>query len=337
MLIQTKPLTNPNPPSFHTIKTRAMHTNVEIQVWTTSEERPALESFAAAWLKSVENRFSRFLPESELNHLNRLAGEHCLVSDAMLEVLQLADRYQRMTGGIFNPLMLEELQAEGYNATFDEVQARAGHRLDPSPRNMDRESAISIAPIMKSVRIPAERRLDLGGIVKSWAVRRLAEHFRRAKGVPQGLVNAGGDLYVWSSKEAASEPWAVGIEDPWQPERDIGMLRMAEGAAATSSALGRVWSTDQGERHHLIDPRTGHSSRSGIVQCTVMGPDVTECEVWAKTLCVLGAEEGIDLMQRHTYGYEAVLFTEDRKLIYCGAKKSLNGKWTLPPADFFYN
>jgi thiamine biosynthesis lipoprotein len=192
---------------------------------------------------------------------------------------------------------------------------------------------MDIDPGMKAVLLAPQVQLDLGGIVKGWAVRRLAEWMKREGKIARGLVNAGGDLMAWGRHDGQPQPWGIAIENPWRPDEDIGLLQLACGAAATSSRLGRAWQTDQGRMHHLIDPRTMRPSRSDTVQCTVTGPDPIVCDVWAKTICILGSEEGAALLKRQAPAYEAAIFTEDERVLFCGSRESLGTTWIDLPAE----
>ncbi|MBM7566643.1 FAD:protein FMN transferase [Paenibacillus sacheonensis] len=328
-----------------TFRFRAMNTSIACTLAYESEEQAdRLRRDAVSWFRYAEEKFSRFLPTSELVYLNRRAGADCLVSSAMLEVLQLAETYRRRTDGAFNPFILDALERCGYEDSFERL-ALADFMTACSPRELPALSAdelgmhaIAINPRMKSVKLPAGTSIDLGGIVKSWAVRRLADWLRRKQRVTSGLVNAGGDLAAWSDGPGGDDssegrPWRIGIEHP-RPEAEsshIGMLSLVEGAAATSSTLGRRWQTAAGPMHHLIDPVTLLPAESDIVQCTVSGGDPVACEVWAKTLCILGSASGIALLARKQPPIEALLFGRDREILFYGAAASIGSKWRDVP------
>jgi thiamine biosynthesis lipoprotein len=112
--------------------------------------------------------------------------------------------------------------------------------------------------------------VDLGGIAKGWMADRLATRLG-----PNALANLGGDL-----RAAGSGPngdgWPVGFAGVTVMLRDQG--------AATSSVRQRRW----GDLHHLIDPRTGLSSQSGLEEVSVVAGTGSDAEVVAKTALLLG-------------------------------------------------
>ena len=131
--------------------------------------------------------------------------------------------------------------------------------------------------------------LDLGGIAKGWAVDRAAEMLG-AWGA--AMVDAGGDIRV--NEAAGGEPWPIGIQHPFDPTRDLGVVALAGGAIVTSTVGRRQWRLDQQPMHHLIDPRTGRPSQSDLHTVTVLAPTAASAEVSAKVALILGSDRGRD-------------------------------------------
>ncbi|QHW32428.1 FAD:protein FMN transferase [Paenibacillus rhizovicinus] len=372
---------------------RAMNTAVSCTLSCEHKEQAEQwKQTVMSWFRYIENRFSRFRPGSELVQLNKTTGTDCLVSSAMLEVLQLTELYRKQTEGTFSPFILDALQRCGYDRSFEQLTAASGAAaaLSPAAHFASADSAIDIdAPAiqinsyMQSVKLPSGAAIDLGGIVKGWAVRRLADWLRRKHGVARGILNAGGDLAVWgggplgsnespvssgteeitdigtrataetsacnapaayaaspipaartkpdNSMNDSSPLWRIAIEHPWQDEGTIGLLLLGDGASATSSTLGRRWEQGGEMMHHLIDPVTLRPAASDLVQCTTSGSDPVACEIWAKTLCILGSEAGLGLLARAKPPVEALLFSRGRDIIYYGDQASLGAKWVGVP------
>jgi FAD:protein FMN transferase len=137
------------------------------------------------------------------------------------------------------------------------------------------------------VALPAEVGLDLGGIAKGWTVDRAAEMLG-AWGA--AMVDAGGDIRV--SAAAGGEPWPIGIQNPFDPARGLGVVTLEGGAVVTSTVGRRRWQRDQHTMHHLIDPRTGKPSQSDLHTVTVFAPTAASAEVAAKVALILGSDRG---------------------------------------------
>ncbi len=315
----------------------AMNTRIELACMTEESAAPEIERISIDRFRAAEDRFSRFKASSELCQLNRVAGARCLVSDPMLEVLLLAEYYRNATKGTFNPLILNALERAGYHETFDHVKQRTAYSFPMDGINVINRAEPFIDPIMKSIKLVPQSRLDLGGIVKSWTVKGLAAELRRRHRVSRGFINAGGDLAAWGSASENDDPWVIGIEDPWDAKAELGVIALRTGAVATSSKLGRQWPTSRGTMHHLIDPSSMMPSDSEVVQCTVVGPDIVECEIWAKTLCIRGVKDGLALMSRNASRCEALLFTSDRRIHHYGREDSIGHLWHNVPIDESYD
>ena len=222
-----------------------------------------------------EQRFSRFLPDSELCRVN--TRQTTRVSAAFAQVTRLALAAATRTGGLFDPTTLVALEAAGYDRDIEVV------RLDPrvtplaDPRSCGRWDEVSLRG--RTIDLPEGVALDFGGIAKGWTADRAAEEAARL--LPWALVDAGGDLRL--TGDAPREGLPIDIEDPFGG--DMPSLQLHHGALATSSTRKRRWGDG---RHHLIDPRTGRPSATDFVQVTAWAPTCVEAEVSAKWVLLGG-------------------------------------------------
>lgn len=240
----------------------------------------------APWFEEVEATLSRFRPESALQRLNATPERWVLAPDLLYKAVSLAVRAAAMTRGAFDPTILDGLEAAGYRRSF-ECGPAAPTRALPAGRWQE----IRLAPERSAIWLPAGLRLDLGGIGKGLAVD-LAMKLDPA--APRLLINAGGDLCVRTAP--GDPPCLVDVEDPAEPSRLLATLAIRRGAVATSSIRGRTWGPGF---HHIIDPRTGRPSNSGVVAATVIASRTWRAEVLAKAAIILGREEGLSLLKEH--------------------------------------
>ena len=274
---------------------RAMNTDVLL---ATDSKNPVDEfDRARSFIKSGELRFSRFLPESELNWLNAHSGERVQVSDDMFNLLELALRYHIETEGLFDPSILPDLERMGYDRSMDEIQA--GGDITPlSGKRKESGSEFSERDLDNmdlKIRLPIGIRIDLGGIAKGWIVEQAAREMRIDS--QARAVNAGGDMF-FSGKPEGNDGWEVGVEDPRNPRENLTVLRVDECAVATSSIGKRKWQQERMQRHHLIDPRSGEPAESPWVSVTVLAPAATQAEVYAKTILIGGQEAALKLIKQ---------------------------------------
>lgn len=265
------------PPRMRRHDMRAMGTTVSIY----GPDAPGFEEverIAAETFGAEEERYSRFRPTSELSRVNAEAGSWTPVSRPFAAILDFVLDRARESLGLFDPTVLGAMEAAGYDRDLDVVTAAPARVPRPStPCGRWRE----IERRRGAVWLPPGIGLDLGGVAKGWTADLAAERALGA-GLPWLLVSAGGDLRIVGDAPELEIP----IEDPDEAGLAIGALRLRSGALATSSTRRRTWGPGL---HHVIDPRTGTPSATGVAQATVWAPTCAEAEI-ASTVALL---EGI--------------------------------------------
>jgi thiamine biosynthesis lipoprotein len=280
---------------------RAMGTRVTLIA--AADADPGAFADAARIVERVfhreELRFSRFREESELSRVNARSGRWTAVSRGFADLLRYSLEAARWSGGLFDPTVLSALVAAGYDRDFDEVIAGAREALHPTePCGRWREVEVDA----DRVRLPEGAGLDFGGVAKGWTVDLAADAVVSATGLPWAVVNAGGDLRVTGSTPAAGV--VVAIEDPTSFEDELWSLALVSGAIATSSVTSRAWGPGL---HHVIDPRTGASAATGVLQATVWSETCAEAEIRAKWALL----EGPSVLEHVT----ALLVTDDGRIL----------------------
>ena len=271
---------------------RAMNTDVGVWLWSTAPERAAIVDRSLDWAEAffarVEDEMSRFRSTSALNRLNGAAGRGPrAVSPLFWTVLMSALEAADDSGGIYDPTLLRTLERIGYDRTFEEIE-RCGTMntiADVPPFGSWRR--VGLDGGARSVSLPADLALDFGGIAKGWTVDRVALALATLGPV---LVDAGGDLRVIGAVDG--EAWPIAVQDPFEPERDRAVVRLAEGGLATSSIGGRRWQRGGRTLHHVIDPRTGTAAESDLHSVTVRAPSAVIADIAAKVVLVLGSASG---------------------------------------------
>lgn len=262
-----------------------------------------------------EQTLSRFLPGSELSRLNAAAGDEVLVGDLLFDVASAALAAAEATGGVFDPTLLHQLVAQGYDRSFERVPAtraagdpgalranatRPAATPPAAARPAGRWNHVRLQPRLRSITLPAGVGLDLGGIAKGMAVDAAVGRLRAA-GIQAMVVEAGGDLAVHGTPAGGS--WPIAVETGTRTT-DVELDR---GALATSSIGKRRWTVDGEVRHHLIDPRAGRPAATDLLSVTVAAGTCREAEVAAKCALILGEAQGGAFLQR--LGLSGILVT----------------------------
>ena len=273
---------------------RAMNTDILL----AAEGERADEGMGAArsFIDECEQRFSRFLPASEIMALNGSAGDWQQVSDDLMEIFQLARKFYIETGGLFDPTILPDLKQAGYDRSMDEIRAHGAVSPSPASKRTSQPAFNEIAfdPTDNLIRLPLGVEIDLNGIAKGWIVERAAQLLHTY--VEICAVSAGGDM-VFIGRPSDGVDWDVYLEDPRDSEQMISQLHVGPGGVATSSVMKRTWRLGGKVQHHLIDPRTGEPAKANWLSVTVIAPDIITADVYAKAILIGGEAELPNLLK----------------------------------------
>ena len=254
---------------------------------------PAGLRIAEARLRELEAKWSRFVPTSELSRLNAVAGRPAVVSRETFDAIALAVQAWHMTAGRFDPTVLSNLVAAGYDRSLD---AGPGP-LRPSPGPAPGCADIGLAASSSVVTLPIGVGLDLGGIGKGFAADIVASELL-AGGAAGACINVGGDLRV-GGEPPTDDGWVVAVEHPSRPDVRLASVVLVDGAAATTTSAKRRWQADGQAMHHLIDPALGRPAAGALVSVTIAAPEAWRAEVLAKVVFLDGVAGTEQLLRRN--------------------------------------
>jgi len=269
-----------------TVEFRSMASDVRFWVVAPREGATAQARTARDVVEAVARTCTRFDPESDLMRANAAGKRRTVVARECFDALCAAYDAYVATDGLFDPRVLRTLTAYGYDMSLPFAdrsidlptaeaapRRRTRRRWKPSFDEASLEVAVGPEPV------------DLGGIGKGLAMSWASSQLRDAG--EAALVEAGGDLMALGGGPDGTG-WMVGVESPSGTGDPAAVLRLVDRACATSSIRLRSWTAGGTQVHHLVDPRTGRSAESDLVSVTVVGSDPATCEVWSKSLFVVG-------------------------------------------------
>ncbi len=288
------------------VRREIMNTDIYIKILSHPEEQQLLKAHLEeifVFFRDFERRFSRFRTDSELSQFNQGRGGR--VSSDLFSILKRAQEYCTQTAGIFDPAILPTLERVGYphssTANTEELPKR--------------QSILELIfdPARSSITKPESLKIDLGGIGKGYAVDQASQKLR-ACGHQNFVVDAGGDIFASGINQEASYPyWAFDIENPHQPDQSVATVLLSNEAIATSGRNRRTWTKNGSVKHHLIDPATLDSASMNLMTVSVITPNTTSADIWAKTFFILGVDQGLPLAEQ--MGIPTLFITHDHKMI----------------------
>ncbi len=185
------------------------------------------------------------------------------MSDLFAQILAVAVRAARLTGGDVDPTCGGPLADIGYDRDFA-LLAAAGdtgpHRAG-TPRRPPGWRSVELDRSRRRAQLRHGAQLDLGATAKAWAADRCAAMIaaRTGSGV---LVSLGGDIAVAGTPPDAG--WRIRVTDDHAAGQDAPgqTVTIVAGGLATSSTTVRTWAMDGRRMHHIINPATGEPARS---------------------------------------------------------------------------
>ena len=244
-------------------------------------------------IRELHDHLTRFEDDSELSRLNRDQRISVPASPVMLRLAEAVSYAGRLSKGLVDATMLDEIERAGYVESIDRSSPDAAPPSDTysGPRGEQAPPpgswrSVSVHVADQTVIRPVGVRIDSGGLGKGLAADIAAEAMR---GLELFSVECSGDLRIGGS---AAEERSIDVASPVEDEGPIAKITLSEGAVATSGVTRRSWQKADGEAaHHLIDPRTGRPAETGLIQVTAIAPTALEAEVRTKAALLSGPEE----------------------------------------------
>lgn len=286
-----------------------MNTNIYIEI--SNSQVVNWKEEIQAWLLYVDQEWSRFRDDNELAMLNQLPKGECIqLSSPFYDVLYHANEYWKKTKGLFSPYLKKQLEQIGYVKGFPFSETPI-----ISSANFQEGISEDSKPLLflghNTIQKNTNQEVDLGGFAKGYALESAAKWLRKNGAAEYGIVDGGGDITMWSD---GAKEWKIGIANPFKEGEEISMVRMKNGAIATSNRLYRSWLYDDEIKHHLLNGKTGIPIKTGLVQATAMTMHLLDGEVLAKMCFLLPEEERENWFRAHYPDCRYFLLREgDRK------------------------
>jgi thiamine biosynthesis lipoprotein len=247
-------------------------------------------------LEELEEEISFFRPSSRLSRMNLLAAEEPVeVSPSLFELLRLAMTLFEETDGAYDITAAPLWEAWGFarrkgeipsQVQLAEARSRVGGQwveLDPARRTIQ-------------FRRPGVR-INLGSIGKGFALDVCGERLT-SLGMTDYLFHGGQSSILARGSQSVDNPWEIGVPDPNQLGRRIGVLHLRDRALGTSSGQFQSF-RHQGRRYsHILDPRSGYPAE-GVLSTTVVAPSAALADALSTAFFVMGPERALEYCRSH--------------------------------------
>lgn len=257
---------------------------------------------AVAEIERLDALWSVASSDGEIAQLN--AEKQITASADTLALLTRAKEISAATSGLFSTTIAPLMEAWGFTSGDYRVPDEA--ELSALLAHVDDEE---IAISDSTVTIPADAKVDLGGIAKGFTSARVMEIFRE-NSVENGILSLGGNVQALGTKPDGSL-WRVGLQDPADERALFATLELADKAVITSGAYERNFEQNGVVYHHIIDPRTGYPAESGLSSVTIVSDDGTLADGLSTALYIMGKEAAVEFWRSHRDDFDMVLLADD--------------------------
>lgn len=276
---------------------KLMGTTVAVSVIVEPEtegEKIAAEIFSQ--IKDYENRFSRFIPSSELSELNN--KKSLVVSDIFLTVLKRSIELSLETNGAFNPLI--QIERQGYSEDYTNLEKELAS-VTTDKYNLDL-SNIMIDEKTRLVTLQPDQKLDFGGMLKGYLATKLTQAiFKKYESTIGGLIiNIGGDLHTMGL-DSTGQHFEFYLYNPVTESETP--LPLKDTSLTTSGTYKRTWTVAGNKRHHILAKDGLHNPVTNIISASIIHNDGAIAEAYATTAIVSGIEALEKLLEKTDFKY----------------------------------
>jgi thiamine biosynthesis lipoprotein len=241
----------------------------------------------------MENRFSRFIPDSALSELNKAGKEKWIsVENELWDVLTICYDFWQMSNGAFDitaaPLIALWKKNTGENIAEAKIeQAKLISGFDNVEFDFDNHK----------IRFKTDGvEFDLGGIGKGIALDSI-KPILQIQGVKNAIVSFGESSILALGNHPNGKSWPLGIRNPNNMNEYLHVFNTSNETVTTSAT---IFSTDDGEvkkRKHIISPVTGFPVDSDKL-ISVKSESATMGEFISTTWLILPENDKIILSEK---------------------------------------
>ena len=286
-----------------------MDTIIDLKYYGKNSEKAMNESINK--LREIDNNMSLSKSDSEMVKINNNAGKRSVkVNDGFLNVINKAIYYGRLSDGAFDISIRPVDKLWGIGTKNERIPKEKEIKENLKFVNYKN---IETDNFNKTVFLRNKNMaIDLGGIAKGYAADELVKILKE-NNIKSGLINLGGNIYAYK-KDKNDKPFNIGIQDPKEENgQTFAIIKVKNKSVVTSGNYERYFIKNGKRYHHIMDPRTGAPSESGIISSTIISDKSIDGDALSTATFILGVKKGMELINSLS-GVEAIFVTNDNKV-----------------------
>lgn len=249
-----------------------------------------------------ESLFSPTIEGSDIWNINHADSFPVQISPDTARMLTKAIDYGNMSDGLI------DITIGGLTDAWDICEQSASNDpVIPSPdkinealSHVDHSKVVltgsDAAPSYEVTLTDPDARIEPGCIAKGYIADEL-KSLLIDEGVSSAIINLGGNILAIGSKPHGS-PFNIGIQYPFKERGEsIETVSISDTSVVSSGTYERYFTLNGQVYHHIIDPRTGYPSDSGVISASVRCASSTDADALSTLCLILGEQEGLKLIE----------------------------------------
>lgn len=295
--------------AVYKVDSYALGTLINAQFKTSSaEEAQRCYDIANKETRRLENIFSTYIPNSDINRLSSSVNQWVKVNPETADILDLSKKIAKDTQGAFDPTVGALVKLWSVDQSYARVPTE--REIKDALKNVGYEQIL----IKKSnegifARMKNDQVLTLGAIGKGYIADKVIEQLAK-NNCSNSLISFGGNV-VANGTNLFMKPWIVGLQEPAKERGNFFATVSADNESVVTSGNYEKFFIKNGIKyHHLLDPTTGYPVKATISSVTIINKNSAFADAMCTALFVMGWDKAIEYLKTHPE-IKAVLVDEN--------------------------
>lgn len=294
---------------FHNLSETRNLLGTYATITVVSSDKTKAESALAMAFEEIE-RLERILSTYENSTSMYDLNQKGFLNNAEKEILFVFEKskyYSDLSDGHFDITIKPVLEI--YNESFE--------NYGRVPTETEIQSTLELVNY-KNIEISDEtisfKKYGMGvtvdGIAKGYIIDK-AVNVLKNNGIDNALVDIGGDIRAIGKSDRNTD-WTVALQNPRDAADFISIINLRDMAVATSGDYEQFFIDDKSV-HHIINPKTGHSTTESI-SVTMIAQHALDADALSTAVFVLGPQNGMSLINS-LEKVEGLIITENKTVL----------------------
>lgn len=271
-------------------------------------------------IERLENKISRFIPDSPVSYLNRFACKYPVIADEELwGIIKECCHYSMLTYGAFDITL--KAVADYWNRmdlnseSADEPQVKLNQLLSAVGMNKIKLNEENHSVVFNS----SEIEIDLGAIGKGIALKNVHKILIQSE-IENAFVSFGESSILALGSHPGGNCWKIGIPDAFNPKENVYVLELNDCSVSTS---GNTNNNSIAGRVNIINPFTGRPVK-GTRTVLVADKNPVLAEVLSTSFMVLKDEQIREILNSYPDALAVKIdYNPDKKPEITGYKEKI--------------